>query len=258
MATKTFISWNVNGIRAVAKKGFLDWLTSKSYDLVALQETKIGDPKILDQSLHSPVGYTSFWHPAARSGYSGVAVYTKEEPKLVKINFGTNPLSDEGRVLELDFGDFVFLNVYFPNGKSSAERLEYKLKFYDLFLAHLNKLTAAGRAVIFCGDVNTAHHEIDLARPKENAKVSGFLPAERAWIDKLEAAGFVDTFRQFSKEPNRYTWWDQKSRARDRNVGWRIDYFFVNANLQPRLVDAFILPDVLGSDHCPVGLTLKV
>jgi len=258
MKTSTLISWNVNGLRSAAKKGFLDWLAVGQYDLVALQEVKVLDLSVLKPELRVPPGYASFWHPADRPGYSGVMVYVKEKPATVKIDFGGGAiLSAEGRVIELDLGDFVFLNVYFPNGKSRPERLKYKLEFYDAFLNYVSQLARNGRSVIFCGDVNTAHQEIDLTRPKENAKISGFLPEERAWLDRVIESGFVDTFRLFHSEPNQYSWWDVKTHARERNVGWRIDYFFASHNLRSRLIDAFILPEVTGSDHCPVGLTLK-
>ncbi|MFH1170379.1 MAG: exodeoxyribonuclease III [Candidatus Vogelbacteria bacterium] len=254
---QTFISWNVNGVRSVERKGFLDWLVRSNYDVVSLQETKVADHAILSEALRQPAGYRSYWHGAKEKlGYSGVAVFTKKEPKSARVDFGQTILSSEGRVLELDYGDFIFLTVYFPNGKASPARLEYKLTFYREFLQYIKNLRAEGRAIIFCGDVNTAHHEIDLARPRENEKISGFLPIERAWLDEVEQAGFVDSFRHFSHEAGQYTWWDQKSRARDRNVGWRIDYFFVSADLLPRLKRAFILADVLGSDHCPIGIEL--
>ncbi|MEK7552699.1 MAG: exodeoxyribonuclease III [Patescibacteria group bacterium] len=258
MKTRTLISWNVNGLRAVARKGFLNWLAQNDYGAVALQETKLADPKILPLELSRPAGYHTYWHSAARPGYSGVAVYTKDEPVAVKTSFDSEILSAEGRLIELDFGEFIFLNVYFPNGKASPERLEYKLEFYEAFLIYLKSQITNGRKIIFCGDVNTAHREIDLARPKENRKISGFLPTECDWIDRVIATGFVDTFRLFHSESDQYTWWDQKTRARERNVGWRIDYFFVSANLHAAVMDAFTLPAVEGSDHCPVGLTLKL
>ena len=255
---RTLVSWNVNGIRSAERKGFLSWLVANDYDTVAVQETKVSDPAVLSEALRHPDGYQSYWHGATeKPGYSGVAVFTKEKPKSARADFGPTLLSAEGRVLELDYGDLIFLAVYFPNGKASSGRLKYKLEFYREFLDYLKRLRAAGRSVIFGGDVNTAHREIDLARPRENEKVSGFLPAERAWLDEVEAAGFTDSFRHFSEAAGQYTWWDQKSRARDRNVGWRIDCFFVSHDLLPRLKRAFILSDVLGSDHCPVGIELR-
>jgi exodeoxyribonuclease-3 len=176
----------------------------------------------------------------------------------VQRGFGIERFDSEGRSIIADYGDFILCNIYFPNGQMSPERLAYKLDFYESFLDYADRLQKSGRGVIVCGDVNTAHREIDLARPKENAKTSGFLPQERAWIDKLLSHGFVDTFRIFNTEPAQYTWWDLKSRARERNVGWRIDYFFVSAALQDRVRAAIILPQVMGSDHCPVGLEISL
>jgi len=256
--SRTFVSWNVNGVRSAERRGFINWLVASQYDVVGVQETKVSDQAILSENLRRPNGYHSYWHGATeKKGYSGVAVYTKLEPQAVRADFGATLLSREGRALALDFGDLIFLNVYFPNGKSSPVRLEHKLSFYREFLDYIKGLRSSGRSVIFGGDVNTAHREIDLARPRENEKISGFLPAERAWLDEFAAAGFIDSFRHFHQEAGQYTWWDQKSHARDRNVGWRIDYFFVSDDLLPRLKRAFILADVFGSDHCPVGIELK-
>lgn len=257
---QTFISWNVNGLRAVEKKGFLEWLARGQYDVVALQETKVSADTTLSAELLNPKGYQTFWDYASeKKGYSGVAVYTRRAPRKIWTTFpGHSLLGKEGRMVALDYGDFVFLNVYFPNGKSGPERLNYKMRFYREFLIYLQELRRAGRAVIFAGDVNTAHRESDLARPKENAAVSGFLPMERAWIDDVLTAGFLDTFRLFHSDGGHYSWWDQKSGARARNVGWRIDYFFVSNDLGDRVKEAFILKNVLGSDHAPVGLTLNI
>ncbi|TSC56627.1 MAG: exodeoxyribonuclease III Xth [Parcubacteria group bacterium Gr01-1014_18] len=259
MKNISLLSWNVNGIRAVDRKGALEWLRVAEYDIVALQEIKLSDVSQLTDKVKNVPGYHSFWHPCLeRKAYSGVAVYTKKEPKSVKTDFGKNSLlSREGRVIEMDFGDFIFLNIYFPNGGSGPERLDFKMRFYAEFLNYIKALDKAGKNIIFCGDVNTAHKPIDLARPKANEEVSGFLPMERAWIDELVSAGFVDTFRLFHSEGERYTWWDQKSRARDRNVGWRIDYFFVNDQMKHKVVSADILPNYMGSDHCPVTLGIK-
>ena len=167
-------------------------------------------------------------------------------------------MDDEHRAIVADYGDFLLFNVYFPNGKASRERLEYKLRFYDLFLDHIDQLKAKGRKIVICGDINTAHKEIDLARPKANEKISGFLPEERAWMDRLVDHGFLDTFRIFHPEEGHYSWWDLKTRARERNVGWRIDYFFISANLKDGIRSAFILKEVKGADHCPVGIELLV
>ncbi len=250
------ISWNVNGIRAIAKKGFADWVKKENPDILCLQETKATEEQIPAEIKSLP--YKQFYLSASsRKGYSGVGLLTKIEPNSVSYGLGVEEFDREGRVISADYGDFILFNVYFPNGKASKERLDFKLRFYDKFLEVVKDLKDKGRGVIICGDVNTAHKEIDLARPKENEKVSGFLPIEREWIDKLIASGFVDTFRMFVKEGGHYSWWDYKSRARERNVGWRIDYFFVSENLKDRVKDAFILSDVYGSDHCPVGIIFE-
>ncbi|HYC83436.1 MAG TPA: exodeoxyribonuclease III [Candidatus Paceibacterota bacterium] len=260
MSIVKLLSWNVNGIRALEKKGFVEFLAGCDYDMVCLQETKVSDHAVLSERLRLPDGYTAYWHGSTlKKGYSGVAVYSKKEPLSVKTNFGDSILSEEGRMIELEYSEFILLNIYFPNGGSGEARLAYKLEFYKHFLAHVGKLLKKGKKVVFCGDVNTAHKEIDLARPKENERTSGFMPIEREWLDKFEAAGFVDTFRLVHPgETGRYSWWDLKTRSRDRNVGWRIDYFYVSENLKSKVADAFILPEVYGSDHAPVGLTLEL
>lgn len=251
------VSWNVNGIRAAERKGFLEWLKHHKYSIVCLQETKISHPDQLSDELAQPAGYFAYFHCATeKKGYSGTAIYTREEPFEVKTFFGDNLLSKEGRVIELVFKDFVLLNIYFPNGGSGEERLRYKMRFYAEFLEYVSELVRQGKNVVFCGDVNTAHQEIDLARPKENEKTSGFLPIERAWIDQLIEAGFVDVFRAAQPDKVEYSWWDMKTRARERNVGWRIDYFFVNQSFAPRVKETRYLSDVPGSDHCPVLIEL--
>jgi exodeoxyribonuclease-3 len=250
------VSWNVNGIRAVYKKGFLDWFKKEKPDILCLQETKAMKEQLSDDLLNVN-GYTSYFSSAERKGYSGTATYTKHNPRKVSKGIGIEKFDNEGRFLVTEFDEFVLFNIYFPNGKAKKERLEYKMDFYDAFLKHLKKLLKQDKKIVICGDVNTAHKEIDLARPKENEKISGFLPEEREWIDKLLDTGFIDTFRIYNQEPEQYTWWDMMTRARDRNVGWRIDYFFISENLKHNLKNAFILPDVMGSDHCPVGIELK-
>ena len=251
------LSWNVNGIRAVKKKGFLDWFYKEKPDILCLQETK-AQPEQLDADLLEPEGYHAYWNYPERKGYSGVVVYTREEPLSVGYGLGDRSLDIEGRIIMAEYPGFTLMNIYFPNGKRDQERLDYKMIFYDVFLDYADKMRAEGKKLVICGDVNTAHREIDLARPKENSKVSGFLPSERAWIDKLLTHGYVDTFRIFNKEPNQYSWWDMKSGARARNVGWRIDYFYVSENLLSSLTGAFIMPDIIGSDHCPIGITLNI
>jgi exodeoxyribonuclease III len=251
------LSWNVNGYRAVLKKDFAGFLAAQAPGLLGLQEVKSCPDQLQPADTAFP-GYGCAWNCAERKGYSGVAAFYKKPPLAVTKGFGEPRFDAEGRVVALEYPEFHFLNVYFPNGGQGPERLKYKLEFYDAFLAHIEKLRRGGKAVIFCGDVNTAHKEIDLARPKENAENSGFLPVERAWLDKLTALGWTDTFRKFHPEPGQYSWWDYKTRARERNVGWRIDYFFINREKAALVKDAFILPGVQGSDHCPVGIELAV
>jgi exodeoxyribonuclease III len=251
------ISWNVNGIRAALKKGLLQWMDKENPDILCLQETKAHRDQLgLEVTDHKK--YHSFWHSATiKKGYSGVVTFTKEEPISVEVGFGTEKFDWEGRVVMTEFKEFALFNVYFPNGKQNSDRLNYKLEFYEAFLEHINSYKRKGKKIIFCGDVNTAHKEIDLARPQANEDVSGFLPIERKWIDRVVEHGYLDSLREFHKEPDIYTWWDLKSGARERNVGWRIDYFFVQKELRKNLKDAFILPGVTGSDHCPVGIELS-
>jgi len=249
------ISWNVNGIRAVLKKGFLDWVSEENPEILCLQETKAHVEQLPD-SLKEIPGYRSFFCSGVRKGYSGVALYTKTEPVEVTYGFNVEEFDNEGRIIVADYGGFVLFNIYFPNGRSSRDRLEYKMKFYDAFLEFSNKLVGQGKRVVVCGDFNTAHKEIDLARPKANEGTSGFLPIERAWMDKFVVNGYVDTLRMYNQEPEQYSYWDQMSRARARNVGWRIDYFFVSGDFTDRVKAASIYPDVMGSDHCPVGIQI--
>lgn len=253
------VSWNVNGIRALERKGALGELLNEPFDVVALQETKVSDSSVLNDSLLYPGSYHTYWHGSKeKKGYSGVAVFSKALPKKIKDNFGGNSiLSKEGRVIEVKYPNFTLLNIYFPNGKQGKERLDFKLKFYKDFLAYLKKLAQTEKNIIFCGDVNTAHMAIDLARPEANEKISGFLPEERLWLDKFNEAGFIDVWRHFYPNKVQYSWWDMKTRARDRNVGWRIDYFYVSKNLLPKVKQADILENILGSDHAPVTLTLS-
>jgi exodeoxyribonuclease-3 len=251
------LSWNINGIRAADKKGLFDWLKKEDADIVCLQEIK-AMPEQVPPHLRNIPGYEIFWNSAERKGYSGVVTFTKHKPLDIKKGFGITKFDNEGRILITEYPSFTLFNIYFPNGKKNQERLDYKLDFYDTFLAYADNLKAEGKNIVVCGDFNTAHNEIDLARPKENEKVSGFLPIERAWIDTFMDHGYVDTFRHFNKESDQYTWWDMKTRARERNVGWRIDYFFVNKELISKIKKPFIMQEVLGSDHCPVGLEIEV
>lgn len=257
MKTYKLLSWNVNGIRAVAKKGFLEWFKSENPDILCLQETKAWEEQ-LDESLTKVNGYHSYFSQAYKKGYSGVVTYAKEEPINVSRGFGIDEFDSEGRIVITEFKKFTLFNIYFPNGKQSKERLRYKLDFYEAFQKYTVDLLKQGKKIIICGDVNTAHKEIDLARPKANETVSGFLPEERAWMDRFFNAGFIDTLRMFNDKPEVYTWWDVITRSRERNVGWRIDYFFISENLKKNITDAFTMPAVMGSDHCPVGINIKL
>lgn len=257
MKTIKLCSWNVNGIRAIHKKGFLDWFYQEKPDVLCIQETKATEDQ-LPRKLKDVEGYQSYFTSAERKGYSGVALYTSIKPQKIEEGFGIQKFDIEGRIQIVDYSDFVLFNIYFPNGKMSEERLKYKMDFYDAFLDHANNLRDQGRNIIICGDVNTAHKEIDLARPKENSNVSGFLPIERAWIDNFLDNGYLDTFRLFHPEPDNYTWWSYRTRARARNVGWRLDYFFVNKEFRDNVRGSYILSDVMGSDHCPICLEIDI
>ena len=248
-------SWNVSGLRAIHRKGFTDFIKQNNFNIVCLQEPKIPQEKIPQDLLYLE-GYFSYFSAAERPGYSGVAIYSKIKPLQSGNSFGVLRFNDEGRVLWLVFKDFILFNTYMPNGGREMKRLDYKLDFYDSFLKYLECLIKDGRKVILTGDINTAHKAVDLARPKQNEKNTGFLPQERAWIDRLIEAGFTDAFRFFNKEPCNYTWWDYKTRARERNVGWRIDYFFISKGLEKKVKQCSIMPDVIGSDHCPVYLEI--
>jgi exodeoxyribonuclease-3 len=249
-------SWNVNGIRAAQKKGFLDWLDKTKPDILGIQETK-AHPDQLDEELRNPAGYHSYWASAERKGYSGVALFTQIEPISVQIGFGIDEFDQEGRTIVAEYDDFVFITAYFPNGSRDHSRVPFKMKYKASFLAFCNNLRASGKSVIFCGDVNTAHREIDLARPKDNENHTGFLPIERAWIDKVVEQDYIDTFRQLHPDrTDAYSWWAYWGKARDRNVGWRLDYFFITPDLREHVSTAEIHADVYGSDHCPVSLIL--
>ncbi len=241
------------GKRVLAKVGFLEWLKTVSPDILCLQETK-AHPEDLAPRLFLPEGYHTFWNNPEKKGYAGVSVFSKLKPLSVAKSFVKKDFNDEGRVIILEYNDFVLINVYFPNGRMSPDRLRYKLEFCERLLRFLKGMKKGN--IIVCGDFNTAHKEIDLARPKQNEMFSGFLREEREWVDRFIACGFTDTFRHFTALGGNYTWWDYKSGARDRNVGWRIDYIFVSKGLIPRLRKAVISSDVYGSDHCPVWIEL--
>lgn len=252
----TFISWNVNGIRAVDKKKALKWVDEEEIDFLGLQEIKAEAEQIPNTLFERHFKFQSI-NSSSNKGQSGVALYTdiKGEPD----HCPHVDILNEGHINEYHFGNIAFFNVYFPNGQSSDERLRYKLDFYERFLEHINDLRKKGKSIVVCGDVNTAHKEIDIARPKANEGTSGFLPIERAWMDKLVENGYIDTFRHLHGDiVDRYSWWSYRAGARGRNVGWRIDYFFVSDDLKEKIVEAEILDEIMGSDHCPVKLVLEV
>lgn len=249
------VSWNVNGLRAAWKKGFLGLLRTERPDVLCAQETKLQEEQVTDD-MRAPEGYRSSWCFAERRGYSGVVTYTRAEPLTVATKCGSACLDAEGRVVHTELDPFHLFNVYFPNSGMGPERLAYKLAFYAEFLEHVEHLRRQGKGVVICGDVNTAHTALDLARPRENERNPGFMPVERAWVSRLIARGYHDTFRLFTADAGHYTWWDLKTGARARNIGWRIDYFFVSDELRARVRAARILPSVQGSDHCPVTLEL--
>ncbi len=246
------VSWNVNGIRAVEKKGFLDFVTGFAPDILALQEIK-ATPEQVPDSLRAIDGYHAFWFPAQRKGYAGVAVYTKIEPVAVQYGIGVEEHDREGRVLTLEFATFFLVNCYFPNAQHGLARLGYKLAFNRDLLAYLEGLKKE-KSVVLCGDLNVAHQQIDLKNPKENENNAGFSLPEREWMDTLLAAGWIDTFRKFEPGPGHYTWWTYRFNARARDIGWRIDYFCVDQKSEDRVRGAAILKEVMGSDHCPVVL----
>ena len=250
------ISWNVNGVRAVVKKGFLDWLDQAQPDVFCLQETKAHVDQLAAEIL-TDHGYHTYWHSGERRGYSGVATFCKKEPLYVQEGLGIERYDAEGRVLVTEHENFLLYNIYFPNGQKDNERLQYKLDFYDDLLPIINEQVESGNNVVVTGDWNTAHHPIDLARPKQNVNTSGFMPVEREKLDLYVKNGWVDTFRLFHPEGERYSWWTYRFGARERNVGWRIDYFFVNEGFVDNVEDADIHDEVMGSDHCPVSLELS-
>ncbi len=264
------ISWNINGIRSIIGQNpskkfdtvstdnkLHKYIADENPDIICLQETK-ADVDQIDENLRTPPGYFANYHSCERKkGYSGVVTYSKIEPINVIKKIGIEKFDNEGRIIATDFDEFVLFNIYFPNGTSGYDRVEYKLEFYDALFDYINKLKNQGRKIIVCGDYNTAHKPIDLARPKENETTSGFLPEERVKLDEIVNYGFVDSFREYSNEPDHYTWWSHRANARARNVGWRIDYHFVTKDLLPKLTNSYHQQFVEGSDHCPIILELS-
>lgn len=250
------VSWNVNGIRAALRKGAMDYFATGGADVICLQETKAHPGDV--QHVAWPKGYETFWNSAVKKGYSGTAVFTRVKPLKVSEGIGASDHDNEGRVLTVEFPDYYLVNVYQPNSQRGLTRLDYRTKEWDAaFLKYLHKLEKKGKPVVFCGDLNVAHMEIDLTNPKTNRRNAGFTDEERANFTQLLDRGFVDTFREFEKGPGHYTWWSQMMNCRARNIGWRVDYFVASHKLKPALKRAWISPEIMGSDHCPVGLELS-
>jgi len=258
----TSFSWNVNGLRACAEKGFLEWTKATDADFICIQEIKLQETQLTEELRH-PMGangahYHSYWAFAERKGYSGVALYARREPVSVS-GLGILEFDREGRTVAADYGGFIIISAYFPNSQEAGMRLDYKIRFCDAMLDFCNAQRAKGKHVIVAGDYNIAHEPIDLARPEENVGNAGFLPEERAWMDKFLAAGYIDTFRWFCKEPGKYTWWSYRApHAREKNIGWRIDYHCVDQQSAHLLQAAGIHAEVMGSDHCPISLVIDI
>ncbi|MDR3607303.1 MAG: exodeoxyribonuclease III [Oligoflexia bacterium] len=253
------LTWNVNGIRAAQKGGFLKWFAEQSADVICVQETK-ARPEQLDEQMLHPEGYHSFWHSAEKPGYSGTAIYSKRDPLEVRYGIGIPEIDREGRVIVAEYADFAVVNAYFPNSQRDHARLGYKLEFCDAMLGFLEHYRNAGKSVVLCGDLNIAHRPIDLKNPRSNENNAGYLPEERAWMDKVlhpKGPAYVDAFRHFTPDPDHYTWWSYRPGVREKNIGWRLDYFVVNPEFRDRLKRCEIQSQVRGSDHCPVRLELK-
>ena len=250
--TLNFVSWNVNGLRACMGKGFMDFVDNGGYDIIGIQETKMQP----EQANFEFPGYRAYWNSAIKKGYSGTLVLSKDEPLSVTLGMGIAEHDTEGRIITLEFEKFCFVTVYTPNSQRGLTRLEYRMKWEDDFRTYLKGLN---KPVVLCGDLNVAHMEIDLTHPKTNVKNAGFTPEERAKMTELLESGFVDSYRHlYPDKPEAYTWWSYMGQSRAKNVGWRIDYFLVSECLRDSVEDALIYPEVMGSDHCPVGLHLKV
>lgn len=250
-------SWNVNGIRACSKKGFLNWFEDLNADVVCIQENKAQMDQC-DATIINPLKYYSSWHSAQKKGYSGVTTFSKKEPLAIYTGMDIAEFDVEGRVLSFEYKDFVLINAYFPNSQDGGKRIDYKIRFCDAMLKYCESFRKKGKNVILCGDYNIAHKPIDLKNPKANEKNAGYLPEERAWMEKfIEEKGYVDAFRKFDQSPDKYTWWTYRFNAREKNVGWRIDYFASNPEFSDRLKNCYLQNEVFGSDHCPVVLEIK-
>lgn len=249
-------SWNVNGVRACVRGGFLKWFDDVRADVVALQEIKI-QPHQLPPELSQPKGFHAYWHPAEKPGYSGVAILSRREPLDVRYGIGSSEFDREGRVLAAEFKNYTVVSTYFPNSQRDHARLPFKLRFCAAFERFCEAERARGKSLFICGDWNIAHQEIDLRNPKSNQKNAGFLPEERAWLNRFLKQGYVDAFREFEPGPGHYTWWSYRPGVRERNIGWRLDYFLADADTRTRLRSAKHHHLIRGSDHCPVEITIK-
>ena len=251
------ISWNVNGLRAVLSKGGLNDVKKHSPDVLCLQEIKVKQEQLSEAQTGEMEGYHGFWNSAQRPGYSGVATFSRELPDFNTAGLGDERFDVEGRTIRTDFEGITLFNIYVPNGQRDQTRLAYKLDFYARLLEICDDLHDAGKQIIICGDINTAHQPIDLRNPKQNEKTSGFLPEERAWIDKYLEHEFIDIYREVHGERVQYTWWTYRVNARQRNIGWRLDYFLISKDLINNVKDVIIYDDIEGSDHCPIGLDIR-
>ena len=250
------ITWNVNGLRAAINKGILEWLASQQADVICLQEVKARSDQVTDEQLSILDGYQAVWNSAQRPGYSGVLTFTRVYPVEVRTVLGQEEFDSEGRLIAVRYPSFWLYNIYFPNGQRDHNRLDYKLRFYAELLTQCDRMHAEGESIIVTGDFNTAHNEIDLRNPKQNVNTSGFMPVERAWVDRYLQQGFADAYRELYPDRVQYTWWTYRLNARQRNIGWRLDYYLVSGSLMPSVVDVIVHDDILGSDHCPVTLII--
>jgi len=257
MAVKNLISYNINGIRAALKKGLDEWLKEENPDIVCFQEIK-ATPEQIDTTVFTELGYSCYWFPAGKKGYSGVAVLTKIKPDSVDYGMNIEKYDLEGRLIKLNFGDTSLINTYMPSGTTGDIRQTFKYEWLDDFFNYIEGLKKENRKLIICGDFNICHKEIDIHNPKSNKNTSGFLPEERAWVSKFIDSGFTDCFRFFHDEPHKYSWWSYRAGARKRNLGWRIDYFMTTQDLDNQLSDCQLLMDVVHSDHCPVKLSISL
>ncbi len=250
------ISWNVNGIRACLRKGFIEFLREKNPDILAIQEIK-ADLKSIPPEVKNYPGYHIYFNPAKKKGYAGTALFSRKKPISVEYGMGISEFDDEGRVIVAEYEKFYFVNIYFPNAQHGLTRLNFKIKFDEEIHKFLNALREK-KPVVVCGDFNVAHKEIDLANPKQNVKNAGFTPEERAWMDSFINDGWIDTFRMFTKEGGHYTWWSYRFNARARNIGWRVDYFIVSPDLKDKVKQSVIMENVMGSDHAPIVLEIEI